>query len=119
MGGLGAWGEAGVSGGHQLPRSAALQPPPGSPVPSMAKIFSCSWFWMPCRASKLSTRKTWSLLGLEAMVWSSSTASGSTKALPTCGHRRMAGWREGEDWGGREGRTDGRVFGEGGMDGHE
>lgn len=53
-------------------------------LPSIAKIFSWSWFWMVFRASKLFTRNTWSADGLDAIVWSSFWVFSFLKASPTC-----------------------------------
>lgn len=59
-------------------------PKPVPQLPSTAKIFSCSCFWMLPSAVKLSTLNTWSCEGTEPMASSSCLALDSWKAPPTC-----------------------------------
>lgn len=58
-------------------------------LPSTAKIFSCSCFWMLPSAAKLFTLNTWSREGAEPIVSSSCLAARSWKAPPTCAERKL------------------------------
>lgn len=71
-------GDNGV-GTYSMPRPKRTRS-----LPSTAKIFSCSFFWMLLRAAKLSTLNTWSFEGKEPMMLSSCLALCSWKASPTC-----------------------------------